>query len=99
MLMYFNVRIAALRPAYQQDLIDHHDIILFSLGLGFQNLMFANVYSDTQHMAVWVLHEDLVALPRLHLMCGDFNIRHASWDPNGPEVCVRHAQVDSLLAC
>jgi hypothetical protein len=38
--------------------------------------------------AVQVLHEDLVALPRLHLMCRDFNIRHASWDPNGPEVCM-----------
>jgi endonuclease/exonuclease/phosphatase family metal-dependent hydrolase len=57
--------------------------------------MFANVYSDTQHMAVRILHEDLVALPRLHLMCGDFNIRHASWDPNGPEVCVH---VDRLMA-
>jgi hypothetical protein len=57
--------------------------------------MFANVYSDTQHTAVQVLHEDLVALPRLHLMCGDFNIRHVSWDPNGPEVCV-HA--DCLMA-
>jgi hypothetical protein len=53
------------------------------------------VYSDTQHTAVRILHEDLVALPRLHLMCGDFNIRHASWDPNGPEVCV-HA--DRLMA-
>jgi hypothetical protein len=28
-------------------------------------------------------------------MCGDFNIRHASWDPNRPEVCV-HA--DRLMA-
>jgi hypothetical protein len=50
--------------------------------------VFVNVYSDAQHTAVRVLHEDLVALPRLHLMCGDFNIRHASWDPYGPEVCV-----------
>jgi hypothetical protein len=71
------------------------DVILFSLGLGVGQCIFANVYSDTQHTAVRILHEDLVALPRLHLMCGDFNIRHASWDPNGPEVCV-HA--DHLMA-
>jgi hypothetical protein len=94
-LVYFNVRIAALRPAFRQDLVDHRDVILFSLGLGAGQCIFANVYSDTQHTAVWILHEDLVALPRLHLMCGDFNIRHVSWDPNGPEVCV-HA--DHLMA-
>jgi hypothetical protein len=94
-LVYFNVRIAALRPAFRRDLVDHRDVILFSLGLGAGQRIFANVYSDTQHTAVWILHEDLVALPRLHLMCGDFNIRHASWDPNGPEVCV-HA--DRLMA-
>jgi hypothetical protein len=87
-LVYFNVRIAALRPVFQRNLIDHCDVILFSLGLGAGQRIFANVYSDAQHTAVWILHEDLVALPRLHLMCGDFNIRHASWDPNGPEVCV-----------
>jgi hypothetical protein len=28
-------------------------------------------------------------------MCGDFNIRHTSWDPNGPEVCV---YADRLMA-
>jgi hypothetical protein len=94
-LVYFNVRIAALRPAFRRDLVDHRDVILFSLGLGAGQRIFANVYSDTQHTAVRILHEDLVALPRLHLMCGDFNIRHASWDPNGPEVCV-HA--DRLMA-
>ena len=33
-LVYFNTRIAALRPAYRRDLIDHRDVILFSLGLG-----------------------------------------------------------------
>jgi hypothetical protein len=87
-LVYFNMRITALRPAYWQDLIDHRDDILFSLGLGVGCRIFANVYSDTQHTAVRILHEDLVALPRLHTMCGDFNIRHAAWDPTGPEVCV-----------
>jgi hypothetical protein len=94
-LVYFNVRITALRPAFRRDLIDHRDVILFSLGLGAGQRIFANVYSDTQHTMVWILHEDLVTLPRLHLMCGDFNIRHMSWDPNGPEVCV-HA--DRLMA-
>jgi hypothetical protein len=94
-LVYFNVCIAALRPAFRQDLIDHRDVILFSLGLGAGQRIFANVYSDAQHTAVQILHEDLVALLRLYLMCGDFNIRHMSWDPNRPEVCV-HA--DCLMA-
>jgi hypothetical protein len=83
-LVYFNVRIASLRPAYRRDVIDHRDVILFSLGLGGGTRFFANVYSDTDHTAIRLLHENLVSIPRLHLMCGDFNVRHSAWDPGGP---------------
>src|SRR5882757_3837649 len=73
-LVYFNTRIAALRPTYRRDLIDHRHILLFSLGLG-------KAPRSTQ--------------TPITQMCRDFNIRHASWDPLGPEVCV-HA--DRLIA-
>ena len=93
--VYFNVRIAALCPAYRRDLIDDRDILLFSLGIGSGTQLYANIYSDTDHSAVRVLYEHCMVLPRLHMMCGDFNIRHVDWDPKGPANCV-HA--DRLVA-
>jgi hypothetical protein len=83
-MVYFNVRIASLRPTYRWDLFDHRDVLLFSLGMGGDAQLFANVYSDKQHVAIRALYEDVVAIPRLHLMCGDFNVRHIDWDPLGP---------------
>jgi hypothetical protein len=83
-MVYFNIRIASLRPTYKQDLFDHRDVLLFSLGMGGDAQLFANVYSDKQHVAIRALYEDVVAIPRLHLMCGDFNVRHIDWDPLGP---------------
>jgi hypothetical protein len=94
-LVYINKRIVTLRPSFRRDLIDHRDILIFTLGLGGDTRFFANVYSDADHTAVTVLFEHQLALPRLHAMCGDFNIRHVTWDPEGPEVCI-HA--DRLLA-
>jgi hypothetical protein len=73
-MVYFNVRIASLKPTYWRDLFDHRDILLFSLGLGGDAQLFANVYSDKQHVAIRALYEDVVAIPKLHFMCGDFNV-------------------------
>jgi hypothetical protein len=68
---------------------------VFTLGVGTRTRFFANVYSDKNHTAVVHLFEHQLILPRLHAMCGDFNIRHVLWDSEGPEACV-HA--DRLVA-
>jgi Endonuclease-reverse transcriptase len=93
-MVYFSNRIANLRPGLCRDLVNHRDILLFSLGLGEDTLFYANVYSDSQHTAISWLFDHVVELPGLQLMCGDFNMRHRSSDPGGPETSV-HA--DRLL--
>jgi hypothetical protein len=96
-LIYINKRIVTLRPSFRRDLVDHRDILIFTLGLGGDTRFFANVYSDDQHTVVTALFERQLALPKLHAMCGDFNIRHISWDPEGPDVCI-HADCLMVVA-
>jgi Endonuclease-reverse transcriptase len=93
-MVYFSNYIANLCPGLDWDLVDHRDILLFSLGLGEDVLYYVNVYSDSQHTAIAWLFDHVLELPGLHLMCGDFNVRHCSWDPGEPEASV-HA--DRLL--
>jgi hypothetical protein len=95
-MVYFNIRIASLKPAFRRDLFDHRDILLFSLGLGGDTQLFANVYSDKQHTAIRALYEDVVAIPKLHFMCGDFNVRHTDWDPLGPEVNIHATSLTAV---
>jgi Endonuclease-reverse transcriptase len=92
-MVYFNQRIANLRPGLRRDVVDHQDILLFSLGIGGSALFFANVYSDSQHTAISWLYDHAVDLPQLHCMCGDFNIRHRSWDPDGPATSVHASRL------
>jgi hypothetical protein len=73
-MVYFSNRIANLHPGLRQDLVDHRDILLFSLGLGGDTLFYANVYSDSQHTAISWLFDHVLELPGLQLMCGDFNV-------------------------
>jgi Endonuclease-reverse transcriptase len=93
-MVYFSDHIANLRLGLRRDLVDHRDILLFSLGLGGDTLFYANVYSDSQHTAISWLFDHVLELPGLQLMCRDFNVQHRSWDPGGPETLV-HA--DRLL--
>jgi hypothetical protein len=87
-IRYFSNCIANLRPGLRQDLVDHRDILLFSLGLGEDALYHVNVYSDSQHTTIAWLFDHVLELPGLQLMCGDFNMQHHSWDPGGPEASV-----------
>jgi hypothetical protein len=51
-MVYFSNRITNLHPGLRRDLVDHRDILLFSLGLGGDTLFYANVYLDIQHTAI-----------------------------------------------
>jgi endonuclease/exonuclease/phosphatase family metal-dependent hydrolase len=92
---YFNVRIKSLRPAYRRDLIDHRDVLILSLGLGEGCTLYVNVYSDDNHTAITALHEGLQVWPNVHVMCGDMNVRHIDWDPEGPD---RNIHAERLVA-
>ena len=82
--VYVHKRLKGLRPGYRRDLIDHRDILVFSLGWGEDLKLLANIYSDDQHTAIRLLYERTMDWPQLFFMGGDFNCRHHSWDPRGP---------------
>jgi hypothetical protein len=71
--VYFHNRLKGLRPSYRRDLIDHRDIIVFSLGMGDDIIFLVNMYSDRNHSAIHILSEDAMDWPDLHIMGGDFN--------------------------
>jgi len=93
--VYVHKRLKGLRPGYRRDLIDHRDILVFSLGWGEDLKLLANVYSDDQHTAIRLLYEQTIDWPQLFFMGGDFNCRHRSWDPRGP---VSNVHADRLEA-
>jgi len=82
--VYVHKRLKGLWPSYHQDLIDHRDVLVFSLGWSEDLKLLANVYSDEQHSAIHLLYEYMMDWPNLFFMGGDFNCRHCSWDPRGP---------------
>jgi len=81
--VYMHKRLKGLHPGYCRDLIDHRDILVFSLGWGEDLKLLANIYSDEQHTAICLLYEQTIDWPNLFFMGGDFNCRHWSWDPWG----------------
>jgi len=81
--VYIHKCLKGLRPGYRWDLIDHWDVLVFSLGWGEDLKLLANVYSDDQHTAIRLLYEWTMDWPQLFFMGGDFNCRHHSWDPWG----------------
>ena len=83
--VWFSNCIKTLRPGYCQDIIDHWDVLVISLGLGADSVLLANIYSDAAHTAINLLHERVLELPKFHLMCSDFNVHSSQWDPEGPE--------------
>ena len=80
--------LAHLHPSYRQDIIDHRDVIVFSLGLGDDVMLFANVYSDKHNTAIRLLWKYVALWLGIRLMCRDFNVQHCAWDPAGPRVNV-----------
>jgi hypothetical protein len=86
--VWFNNHIKMLHPGFRCDIIDHRDVIILSLGLGADTVLLANVYSDANHTAINLLHDRMLEWPRLCFMCGNFNVRHDRWDPQGPAVNV-----------
>jgi hypothetical protein len=86
--VWFNNRIKTLHPGYQRNIIDHCDVIIMSLSLGTDTVLLANVYLDATHTAINLLHDRMLELPSLCLMCGDFNVRCNRCDPLGPTVNV-----------
>ena len=61
--------------------VSHDDTLLVSINTPDGPFMVLNVYNDSnEHAAVSHLLNVSAHLPHISMMCGDFNLRHASWD-------------------
>ena len=71
-----------LRFSLRRDVVDHCDILLLSFFNRRECHFLMNVYSDDRHSAVKFMLDQIIDIPNLLYMGGDFNIRDAEWDPS-----------------
>jgi len=69
-----------LRFSLRRDITNHHDILLLSFFNRGECYLLMNVYSDDCHSAVKFMLDQIIDIPNLLYMGGDFNIRDAKWD-------------------
>jgi len=74
--------LSRLRFSLRRDIVDHHDILLLSFFTRGECHFFINVYSNDHHSAVKFMLDQIIDIPNLLYMGGDFNIRDAEWDPS-----------------
>ena len=75
-------RLSRLKFSLRRDVVDHHDILLLSFFNRGEYHFLMNVYSDDRHSAVKFMLDQIIDIPNLLYMGGDFNIRDAEWDPS-----------------
>jgi len=97
--VYVYKHLKGLWPGYCWHLLDHQDILIFSLGWGEDLKLLANVYLNDQHTAIQLLYEQMMDWPNLFFMRGDFNCRHCSWDPWGLVTNVHADRLELAATC
>ena len=88
-----------MHPDYCWDLIDHQDILVFSLWWGEDLLLLANICSDEQQTAICLLYEWTMDWPGLFLMGRDFNCWHHNWDPQGLDGNIHASHLEAAATC
>ena len=68
--------------ALRRDVVDHRDILLLSFFNRGECHFLMNIYSDDHHSAVKFMLDQVIDIPNLLYMGGDFNVRDAEWDPS-----------------
>ena len=81
-MAFIHSRLSRLRFSLRKDVVDHHDILLLSFFSRGECHFLMNVYSDDCHLAVKFMLAQIIDIPNLLYMGGDFNIRDAEWDPS-----------------
>ena len=81
-MAFIHSRLSRLRFSLRRDVVDHHDILLLSFFNRGECHFLMNVYSDDRHSAVKFMLDQIIDIPNLLYMGGDFNIRDADWDPS-----------------
>jgi len=79
-MAFIHSRLSRLRFSLRRDVVDHHNILLLSFFNRGECHFLMNVYSDDRHSAVKFMLDQIIDIPNLLYMGGDFNIRDAEWD-------------------
>jgi len=80
-MAFIHTCLSRLRFALRRDVIDHRDILLLFFFDRNECHFLINMYSDDHHSAVKFMLDQVIDIPNLLYMGGDFNIRDAEWDP------------------
>jgi len=81
-MAFIHSRRSRLRFSLRRDVVDHRDILLLSFFNKGECHLLMNVYSDNRHSAVKFMLDQVIDIPNLLYMGGDFNIRDAERDPS-----------------
>ena len=79
-IAFIHSRLSRLRFSLRRDVVDHCDILLLSFFNRGECHFLMNVYSDNRHSAVKFMLDQIIDIPNLLYMGGDFNIRDVEWD-------------------
>src|SRR6188768_4008648 len=84
-MAYVSRRLAQFRPSLRRDVIDHRDILLLSLFSDGDQYNFLNIYSDSDHTAIDLLHDRSQGFPPCVYMGGGISTvtRHCGTHATG----------------
>ena len=80
-MAFIHSRLSRLRFSLRRDMVNHRNILLLSFFNRGECHFLMNIYSDDRHSAVKFILDQIIDIPNLLYMGGDFNIRDAEWDP------------------
>ena len=81
-MAFIHSRLSRLRFSLRRDVVNHHNILLLSFFNRGECHFLMNVYSDNRHSAVKFMLDQIIDIPNLLYMGGDFNVRDAEWNPS-----------------
>ena len=79
-MAFIHSHLFRLRFSLRRDIVDYCDILLLFFFNRGECYFLMNVYSDNHHSAIKFMLDQIIDIPNLLYMSGDFNIRDAEWD-------------------
>ena len=79
-MVFIHSCLSRLRFSLRRDVIDYHNILLLSFFNRGEYYFLMNIYSNNCYSIVKLMLDQVINIPNLLYMGGDFNIRDIEWD-------------------
>ena len=79
-MAFIHSRLSRLRFSLKRNVINYCNILLWSFFNRGEYYFLMNVYSDDRHSAVKFILDQIINIPNLLYMSGNFNIKDIEWD-------------------